>query len=140
MRRFLVLFLLLGLMASGASAWQFVAETSAGTTDGPVLLFPLTHIDTAGGLFTGNLQVKNTGSGTMTFSTWVYLENESAWHQTNPGNATNSGELFYGVTDSVITLQPDESFTISEVTALVGGVQLVYINRVGSTTWSIAYK
>jgi hypothetical protein len=123
------------LLVSPALAWQFITIGS-GTSSLPVPLYAPAAIDAGSGPAT-SVQVKNTGSGTMTVS--MHYFDGSSWRATHPRAAALAGEAFYAVSDSVVTLGPDEMFAV-EVAAPGSGVHAIYVTRPTATSFKVAYE
>lgn len=135
MRRIFSVLLVLLLCAAPAFAWQFITEAS-GSTSQKVPLYSAANI-AAGAGPAHKVQVKNTGAGTLTVSFHYY--NGTAWTQTHPRAAAASGQAFYAVSDSVVTLAPDEMFTV-DTTVDYQGAHALYITRPTATSYKVAYE
>lgn len=136
MRTFFILMLAILLVAGQAAAWQFINEDTAGTSSVKIPLYAVTAI-IAGAGPAHSVQVKNTGSGTLTVSMHRYTG--TAWVAQHPNAAVSVGQAFYAVSDSVFTLGPDDMISILHQPSQTG-VHALYITRPSATTYKVAYE
>lgn len=122
------------LLVSPALAWLPISASSSDSDLG-VPLYPAAHIAAAS---TGamSIQIKNTGTGVLSFSLWRY--SGTAWSRVMPFN-TGFEEPFEAVADSSMILNAGELFRDDGIISS-RSIHLVYINRNPATSYTILYE
>jgi hypothetical protein len=136
MLRVVSLLLFLAALAWPALAWQPVAPVADGTSDQVILLYGLTGIKDSGAGKASDVQVKNTGTGTLTVSMWQYVG--SAWKKVLPF-ATGAGETFNAVADSAFTVGAGEQLNLLDLPPS-SRVQRLVITRPVSTSFKVLFQ
>jgi hypothetical protein len=134
MPKFTLLLAVLVLLCSQAFAWQFKTESS-GSTSLKVPLYDATAIGDGAGPAT-TVQIKNTGTGTLTVSMHLFISG-TTWRPTHPFGATSGGP-FAAVSDSVATLGAGETFTVEALEAQ--GVHALYVTRPVATSFKVVWQ